>query len=125
MDKPMNLSKTPKFLAPLFVGLALTASIAALAHEPADKPAMGKMPMHNEASMQMKQIMMPGGDMKMKMTGDVDKDFAMMMSMHHQQAIEMVDVLVKSGRNPELKAMAVKMKAAQQEEIKQMAKYTK
>lgn len=121
----MNLSKTPKFLMPLLVGLALTASVAAIAHEPMAKPVAGKMPMHNEASMQMKHIMMPGGDMKMKMTGDVDKDFAMMMSMHHQQAIEMVDVLVKSGRNPELKAMAVKMKAAQQEEIKQMAKYTK
>jgi len=121
----MSISKTRQFVMPILAALALTASVVAIAHEPMAKPAAGKMPMHSEASMQMKHIMMPGGDMKMKMTGDVDKDFAMMMSMHHQQAIEMVDVLVKSGRNPELKAMALKMKAAQQEEIKQMAKYTK
>ncbi|MBC7656004.1 MAG: DUF305 domain-containing protein [Frankiaceae bacterium] len=121
----MKISKTPKILMPMLAGLLLTASVASVAHEPMAKPAAGKMPMHNQSSMEMMHIMMPGGDMKMKMTGDVDKDFAVMMSMHHQQAIEMVDVLIKSGRNPELKAMALKMKVAQQEEIKQMAKYTK
>jgi uncharacterized protein (DUF305 family) len=43
--------------------------------------------------------------------------------MHHQQAIEMVNVLLHHGSNAELKALASKMKAAQQEEIKQMATY--
>ena len=51
--------------------------------------------------------------------------FAAMMSIHHQMAIDMADVMPESGSNPELKAMAAKMKAEQQEEIKQLAPYTK
>ena len=37
----------------------------------------------------------------------------------------MVDVLLKHGKSAELKALASKMKAAQKDEIKQMAPYTK
>lgn len=76
-------------------------------------------------SMELHKIMSSGMKMPMKMTGNVDKDFASMMSMHHQQAIRMADVLIKNGRNAELKALASKMKAAQQGEIKQLAAYTK
>ncbi len=59
------------------------------------------------------------------MSGNVDKDFAAMMSMHHQMAIDMVDVLLEHGSSAELKALAAKMKAAQQVEITQMAPYAK
>lgn len=37
----------------------------------------------------------------------------------------MSDAMLQSGSSPELKALAAKMKAAQQEEITQMAPYTK
>ena len=37
----------------------------------------------------------------------------------------MADVQIKSGSNARLKAMARKMKAAQQSEIKQLASYSK
>ena len=39
----------------------------------------------------MKEAMMTGMDsmQKMPMSGDTDKDFAMMMKMHHQQALNM------------------------------------
>jgi uncharacterized protein (DUF305 family) len=60
----------------------------------------------------------------MTMTGDVDTDFATMMTMHHQQAIRMSDVLIRQGKNAELRALAQKMKAAQLEEIRKMAPYT-
>lgn len=59
----------------------------------------------------------------MKMTGDVDKDFAMMMSMHHQQALAMAKVEQEHGRNPELKAMAQKMGAQQQKEIQDLKRF--
>lgn len=38
-----------------------------------------------------------------------------MMTLHHQQAIEMSEVMLKHGREPELKALAERMKRAQQE----------
>ncbi len=80
---------------------------------------------HSAGSMEMHQVMADGMKMPMKMSGNVDKDFATMMTMHHQQAIKMADVQLKNGSNAELKAMARKIKTVQQAEIKQLAPYTK
>jgi len=80
---------------------------------------------HSAGSMAMHQVMADGMKMPMKMSGNVDKDFATMMTMHHQQAIKMADVQLKNGTSPELKAMARKIKTMQQAEIKQLAPYTK
>ena len=57
---------------------------------------------------------------QMKGTGDLDKDFAMMMRMHHQQAVEMAKIEAQNGKSAELKAMANKMIADQQKEIAQL-----
>ncbi|MFY9233183.1 MAG: DUF305 domain-containing protein [Fimbriimonadaceae bacterium] len=75
----------------------------------------------NTASMQIHRAMttMP----KMKMTGDVDRDFAKMMVEHHKSAIKMVDIYLKTGKNPALRAMARKMKAAQSKESVQLQKH--
>ena len=86
---------------------------------------MAPMPGHSDGSMQMHQIMADGQKMPMTMTGDVDKDFAMMMTMHHHQALKMADVMIQSGTNAKLKAMAQKMKKAQTKEIKELAPFTK
>ena len=59
----------------------------------------------------------------MRPTGDTDKDFAMMMRMHHQQAVEMAQAEVQHGKSPELKAMAQKMMKDQQKEIDQLEKW--
>lgn len=56
----------------------------------------------------------------MQPTGDTDKDFAMMMRMHHQQAVDMAKAEIQHGQSPELKAMAQKMLKDQQKEIKQL-----
>lgn len=62
----------------------------------------------SEASNQMHEIMMrPMQDMTM--SGDIDKDFATQMAAHHESAIKMSQIEVKSGSNAELKAMAQKM----------------
>ena len=53
----------------------------------------------------------------MKMSGDVDKDFAMMMRMHHQQALDMAQIEIAQGKSPEMKEMAKKIVSAQKKEI--------
>lgn len=119
-------------IASATVALSLAFGTTAFAHEQAKtaKPADHAHPQHSMAghsagSMELHRIMMKGQKMPMPMSGDVDKDFATMMTMHHRQAIEMSDVLLKHGKNAELKALAAKMKAAQQEEIQKMAPHTK
>ena len=63
-------------------------------------------------------------DMKtMKMSGDVDKDFAMMMKMHHQQGIEMAKIEQAEGKSPEMKEMAQKIISAQTKEIAELDKW--
>ncbi|MFC5068544.1 DUF305 domain-containing protein [Flaviflagellibacter deserti] len=59
----------------------------------------------------------------MKPTGDADKDFVMMMIPHHQGAIDMAEVELKYGRDPELKKMAEKIIADQKKEIGEMKKW--
>lgn len=49
----------------------------------------------------------------MKMSGDVDKDFAMMMKMQHQQALNMAKIEIDQGISPRIKAMAKKIVSAQ------------
>ncbi|QNU15220.1 DUF305 domain-containing protein [Thermomonas sp. XSG] len=134
----MKMKNPVAFALPMFLGAGLALSVSACAEEaktaqtadstmtqPASMPADHAMPGHSAGSMELHRIMTDGQKKPMPMSGDVDKDFAAMMSIHHQMAIDMADVLLESGSNAELKAMAVKMKAAQQEEIKQMEQYTK
>ena len=117
---------------------AFMAGIApALAQAPAGT-SMDKKDSMKGMSMDKKDSMKPGmsgmadgGDMKgsmmgmmknmesMKTTGDTDHDFAMMMKMHHQGAIDMAQMELKSGKDASLKAMATKIIEAQQKEIKQ------
>ena len=135
---PVKMKDPVAFAFPMFLGAGLALSVSACEEEaktaqtadstmtqPAPMPADHAMPGHSAGSMELHRIMTDGQKKPMPMSGDVDKDFAAMMSIHHQMAIDMADVLLESGSNAELKAMAVKMKAAQQEEIKQLEQYTK
>ncbi|NUZ08916.1 DUF305 domain-containing protein [Piscinibacter koreensis] len=78
-----------------------------------------------QGSQQMHQIMMSGMQEMQPMTptGDTDKDFASMMRMHHQQALEMARVEVQHGKSSELKAMARKIIKDQQKEISQLDRW--
>ncbi|WP_066342365.1 DUF305 domain-containing protein [Azohydromonas lata] len=60
---------------------------------------------------------------QMKPTGDADRDFATMMKMHHQQAVEMSQAYLKQAKSPELKKMAQKIVQDQQKEIAQFDKW--
>ena len=79
----------------------------------------------SQGSDQMHKSMMSGMDsMKMmKPTGNTDMDFAMMMKMHHQQALEMAKAEIAHGKSAELKAMSRKIITAQQKEIAQLDKW--
>lgn len=61
--------------------------------------------------------------MSMKMTGDPDHDFAMMLKMHHQSAVEMSDMEIRQGKNAQVKALAGKIKTANQQEIKEFDQF--
>ena len=59
----------------------------------------------------------------MQMTGDVDKDFAMMMKIHHQQALEMAEMELANGKSSAMKAMAKKIISVQKKEIAQFDRW--
>jgi uncharacterized protein (DUF305 family) len=74
---------------------------------------------------------MPMGNMQhgtagsgdMKKSGDTDKDFAMMMKMHHQGAIDMAQMELAHGKSPAMKTMAKSIIAAQKKEIAQFDRW--
>lgn len=59
----------------------------------------------------------------MQMTGDVDKDFAMMMKHHHQSGVEMAQIQVREGKDPELKKQAQKIIDGQTKEMAELDRW--
>lgn len=55
-----------------------------------------------------------------QMTGNVDLDFASMLMIHHQGAIDMAKVEVQKGKDPEMKKMAQKIVDSQTKEAGQL-----
>lgn len=130
--------RTLRHVLTLATVLAGTAALAQNTTHPATPPTsqqpmphmMHPMPgMHppmegmSEGSRQLHQGMMAGMNMPMPMTGNVDTDFASMMTMHDRRAIDMADVEMRHGMNAKLRALAKKMKADRQKEIRQLAPY--
>ena len=66
---------------------------------------------YREANARMHEAMSAPG------TGDADRDFAAAMIAHHQGAIDMAHILLRYGRDPELRALAEDIIGAQQGEI--------
>ena len=112
---------------------ALTFASALQAQTTAPTAPVAAMPAMPKAEMQkgmmgsegMKQSMMMGMDgmQKMQMSGDTDKDFAMMMKMHHQQAVDMAQMQLKDGKSPAMKKMAKEIISAQKKEIAMFDKW--
>jgi uncharacterized protein (DUF305 family) len=56
-------------------------------------------------------------DMAIELTGDADVDFARGMIPHHQGAIDMATIVLEHGDDPQLRALAEEIIAAQRGEI--------
>lgn len=61
---------------------------------------------------------MPG--MPAASAGDVDVDFLLMMIPHHQGAVDMAAIALEQADDPEVRALAEQIIAAQEEEIAEM-----
>jgi uncharacterized protein (DUF305 family) len=59
-------------------------------------------------------------DMAAAPTGDIDRDFVAMMVPHHQGAIDMARVILRYGKNEQLKRLAQEIIVTQQQEIAAM-----
>jgi len=96
--------------------------LAAMALVTACKDEFEKIKVHNHDKNEMMKIMhgmMTEMEM-MTMTKDPDHDFAMMMKMHHQGAINMAQYEIDNGDDAEMIAIAQKIKDAQLAEIAQL-----
>lgn len=58
--------------------------------------------------------------MKQTYTGDADRDFLTGMIPHHQGAIDMAKIVLTYGKDPQVKALAQGIVAAQEKEIAEM-----
>lgn len=110
----MRFSKTTITLSVL---LTMASAVAAQA---SDKQNM------STGSKEMHEIMMDSAkkNQSMTMSGDTDKDFAMMMADHHRSGIKMAKAEIENGKNAELKALAQKIIDGQQKEITQLEKHS-
>lgn len=113
------LSLVPLTVLWLSTGLAQAQTTSGTA--PSASMPMGQMNKGAAGPHDMKASMRMGMDemQNMQPSGDVDKDFAMMMKMHHQQALNMAEMELSRGKSSEMKAMARKIIAAQKKEIAQ------
>ena len=95
-------------------GIALVANAADQGEHGHDSKTSMKGP-----SMQMHMSMMKGMKemQSMKPTGNMDRDFAVMMRHHHQQGVQMAQMQLEHGKDPKMREMAQKMIDTQQKEI--------
>jgi uncharacterized protein (DUF305 family) len=110
-----------------------TAGLAQTPATPTDKSAMkgAATPAKTDSAMKAMPGTPGGGDMResmmgmmksmesIKTSGDMDGDFATMMKVHHQGAIDMAQMELKSGKDAKMRAMAKRIIEAQQKEIKE------
>lgn len=107
----------------LFGGLAFAVAAAPVhAQQPAAMPGMDMSGSAGAGTGESTQAFKAADDKMMQdmsadYTGVADKDFVAHMIPHHQGAIEMAQVELKYGKDPELKRLARNIIKAQREEI--------
>jgi uncharacterized protein (DUF305 family) len=113
-----------KMLQHLALSALVVVSAAVAAQTAPAVPASGAMHMGvvqhgNAGPHDMKATMMMGMErmQRMQASGDVDKDFAMLMKLHQHQAVAMAEMQIALGRSPAMKTMARQIIAAQKKEI--------
>ena len=99
-------------LVALSLAVTLGATAVAYAASPAAPSNEAPFLAENQAAM---SKMMQG--MKIKPSGDVDRDFAAMMIPHHQGAVDMAQAEMRHGHNKQLRQIARQIIASQPKEI--------
>jgi uncharacterized protein (DUF305 family) len=89
------------------IGL-LAAALVLTACGNSDDPTVGSPTTDSRAAAEQAQF------------NDQDKDFAGAMAVHHSQAVEMADLILEKNPSEPVRALAERIKAAQQPEIDQM-----
>ena len=113
--KHRSLQSAGRKLGPAAVAAAVMLGslffTSAYAADKTDTMPMGSMEMHKSMMGGMK------GMQSMKPSGDTDHDFAVMMKMHHQSALDMANVELKTGKDAKLREMANAIIKSQTKEI--------
>ena len=112
-----------KILSAMICSAVLAGGYAAIGgaqtHDAHGAMSSGSQALHRSMEKSHKDMM------AMKMTGDADHDFAMMMVPHHKTAIEMAEIELKHGKDPKMQAMARKIIDAQKKEIAEFEAWMK
>ena len=103
---------------------AQPASGAGMGNKSMDMKGMDSKGMDSKG-MDMKSMMKNNDDKmaSMKMTGNADVDFAMMMRVHHQGAIDMAQAELRVGKDGQMRKLATTIIAAQKKEIAQLDRF--
>ena len=102
-------------LAAMGTGAVFAQSTTGMQHD--NMKSMG-----SDGSMKMHMVMQDSQKKMndMEMSGDADRDFAMMMRAHHQAGIDMAKAEVTSGKDATMLAEAKKIIASQQKDIQKL-----
>ncbi len=105
-----------------FAGLATTIALAfplvAQETDHSDHTMTGAESPATKAYMEANMAM--HGAMEIEFTGNADVDFLRGMIPHHQGAVDMARIVLEHGQDPEVRAFAEQVIAAQEGEIKWM-----
>ncbi len=116
MSSIFTRSKFSTALATIVLG----ASVGVYAQStPMSNMESSAAPSGGQSSMDMRKSMdsMQEKMGAMQMSDNVDHDFAMMMRVHHQGALDMAQAELDNGKDPVMRGMAKKIIASQKKEI--------
>ena len=111
------------FIRKRVLSLATAVSVTTTSFALAQDPTSTRTVLPKESSFlsentgAMKKMM---ADMRIKPSGDIDRDFVEMMVPHHQGAVDMAKAELEYGHNKKLLGIARKIVAMQQRQIKEM-----
>ncbi|HKS56533.1 MAG TPA: DUF305 domain-containing protein [Steroidobacteraceae bacterium] len=107
------------------LALATTVTTRAADQEHEHPPSSQGTAKMSDGSQDLHMSMMKGmKEMQgMKMSGDMDHDFASMMIKHHEQAIEMAQAELDHGKSPEVQKTAREIISASQKDIQELKKF--